>query len=111
MVFYGNESLVISAGLQQFIENKKSTLKYKMDKIVKDALQNLQIGSARLEFEGDKIESNNIQNVLLQEIKYKLYGKEVKARGSIIFVRDELWFFPNQLQFSFSKQSDDNGEF
>jgi hypothetical protein len=29
----------------------------------------------------------------------------VKATGSIIFVHDELWFFPNNLQFSYSKQS------
>ncbi len=105
MVFFGNESLVISAGLQKYIEDKKSTLKYKMDKIVKDALQNLQIGTERLEFKGDSVESNNIQNILLQEIKEKLYGKEVRAKGSIIFVHDELWFFPNQLQFSYKIQS------
>lgn len=108
MVFYGNESLVISAGLQKFIEDKKSTLKFKMDKVVKEALSNLRIGEAKLEFDGDKVESNNVQSMLLQEIKEKLYGKEVKARGSIIFVHDELWFFPNQLQFSYSKQSQEN---
>lgn len=105
MVFFGNESLVISAGLQKFIDDKKSTLKFKMDKIVKEALNELHIGETKLEFEGDKVESNNIQSVLLQEIKEKLYGKEVKATGSIIFVHDELWFFPNNLQFSYSKQS------
>ena len=105
MVFFGNESLVISAGLQKYIDDKKSTLKFKMDKIVKEALSDLRIGEAKLEFVGDKIESNNIQSVLLQEIKEKLYGKEVKAAGSIIFVHDELWLFPNQLQFSYSKQS------
>jgi len=108
MVFFGNESLVISAGLQKFIEDKKSTLKFKMDKVVKEVLSNLRIGEAKLEFDGDKVESNNVQSMLLQEIKEKLYGKEVKARGSIIFVHDELWFFPNQLQFSYSKQSQEN---
>ena len=108
MVFYGNESLVISAGLQKFIEDKRSTLKYKMDNVIKEALKDLKIGELRIEFEGDSIESNNIQSVLLQEIKEKLYGKEVKAKGSIIFVHDELWFFPNQLQFSYTKQSQDN---
>ena len=108
MVFYGNESLVISAGLQKFIEDKRSTLKYKMDSIIKEALKDLKIGESRIEFEGDSIESNNIQSVLLQEIKEKLYGKEVKAKGSIIFVHDELWFFPNQLQFSYTKQSQDD---
>ena len=105
MAFFGNESLMISAGLQKFIDDKKANLKYRMDKIVKEALNNLRIGEAKLEFEGDKVESNNIQTVLLQEIKEKLYGKEVKATGSIIFVHDELWFFPNNLQFSYSKQS------
>jgi hypothetical protein len=108
MVFYGNESLVILAGLQKFIEDKRSTLKYKMDSIIKEALKDLKIGESRIEFEGDSIESNNIQSVLLQEIKEKLYGKEVKATGSIMFVHDELWFFPNQLQFSYTKQSQDN---
>lgn len=107
MVFYGNESLVISAGLQKFIEDKRSTLKYKMDGVIKEALKDLKIGESRIEFEGDSIESNNIQSVL-QEIKEKLYGKEVKARGSIMFVHDELWFFPNQLQFSYTKQSQEN---
>lgn len=105
MVFFGNESLVISAGLQKFIDDKKANLKFKMDKLVQEVLSDLRIGEAKLEFEGNKEESNNIQTVLLQEIKEKLYGKEVKATGSIIFVHDELWFFPNNLQFSYSKQS------
>ncbi|MEP6577181.1 MAG: hypothetical protein ABJB85_12200 [Nitrososphaerota archaeon] len=105
MIFFGNESLVISAGLQKFIDDKKANLKFKMDGVVKEALNHLRIGEAKLEFEGDKVESNNIQTVLLQEIKEKLYGKEVKATGSVIFVHDELWFFPNNLQFSYSKQS------
>ena len=46
MVFYGNESLVISAGLQKFIEDKRSTLKYKMDSIIKEALKDLKIGKS-----------------------------------------------------------------
>jgi hypothetical protein len=108
MVFYGNESLVISAGLQKYINDKKANLKYRMDKVVNDALKDLRIGDTRLEFD-NKIESNNIQNVLLQEIKEKLYGKEVKARGSIMFVHDELWFFPSQLNFSYVLHSKEFG--
>lgn len=101
MVFYGNETLVISAGLQKFIEDKKSTLKYKIEQTIKEAFKDLRIGDTNLELQGDKVETNNIQSVLLQDIKEKLYGKEVKAKGSIMFVHDELWFFPSQLQFSY----------
>lgn len=104
MVFYGIDALVITAGLQKFIEDKKSTLRYKMDKVVQEAMENITIGQLRLDFEGDIVPSSNIQSVLLQEIKEKLYGKEVKARGAIMSVHNELWFFPNQLQFSYGKQ-------
>lgn len=109
MAFFGNETLVISAGLQKYIEDKKATLKYRMDQVVKDAFKGLKIGEVELELEGDKIESNNIQHVLLQEIKEKLYGKEVKARGSIMYVHDGLWFFPSQLQFSYVLHSKEYG--
>lgn len=108
MVFYGNETLLISAGLQKYIDDKKANLKYKMDKVVRDALENLRIGDVKFELD-NMLESNNIQNVLLQEIKEKLYGKEVKARGSIMFVHDELWFFPSQLQFSYVLHSKEYG--
>jgi hypothetical protein len=108
MVFYGDETLVISAGLQKYIQDKKANLKYRVDKVVNDALKDLKIGDLKLEFD-NKIESNNIQNVLLQEIKEKLYGKEVKARGSIMLVHDELWFFPSQLQFSYVIHSKEYG--
>jgi len=109
MVFYGSETLVISAGLQKYIEDRKANLKYKMDQVLKDALKDLKIGEVKLELEGDKVESNNIQSVLLQEIKEKLYGKEVKARGSIMYVHDELWFFPSQLNFSYVLHSKEYG--
>lgn len=76
--------------------------------MVKDALEDLRIGDVKLELD-NKQESNNIQSVLLREIKEKLYGKEVKARGSIMFVHDELWFFPSQLQFSYILHSKEYG--
>jgi hypothetical protein len=76
--------------------------------VVKDALEDLRIGDVKLELD-NKQESNNIQSVLLREIKEKLYGKEVKARGSIMFVHDELWFFPSQLQFSYILHSKEYG--
>jgi hypothetical protein len=103
MVYFGIDALVVTAGLQKFIEDKKSTLRYKMDRVVQEVLKDIRIGESRLEFEGDIAQSSSIQSVLLQEIKEKLYGKEVKARGSIMSMHDEIWFFPNQLQFSYGK--------
>jgi hypothetical protein len=45
-------------------------------------------------------QANDIQTQLLQETRQKLFGRNVSARGSILSVHDELWFFPNQIQLS-----------
>jgi hypothetical protein len=103
MCFFGADSLLIQANVQKFIENKKYNLKATMDSIITKALvqQDLKIGSAKLEVE-ELITSKHpdVQSQLLQEIRQKLFGRNLTAKGSIMFVHDELWFFPNQLQLS-----------
>jgi len=76
-----------------------------MDDVITKAIttqqQDLKIGSARLELEGLITSQHaDVQSQLLNEIKEKLFGGSVTAKGSIMFVHDELWFFPNQLQLS-----------
>ena len=36
----------------------------------------------------------------LEDTRRKLYGRNVHARGSIMYVHDELWFFPNEIRIS-----------
>ena len=68
-----------------------------LEKLYKD----LHIGSANLEVEAvDASSHSDVQSQLLQEIRQKLFGRNATARGSIMFVHDELWFFPNQIQLS-----------
>jgi hypothetical protein len=108
MCFFGNDSLLIPADIQKFVEYKKSTIKSRMDKVI-DILINeekgLTIGDTKLEFGGqnssnDSNVDNNIQTQLLHEVRQKLFGRNVMARGSAMFVHDEVWFFPNQLRLS-----------
>jgi hypothetical protein len=103
MCFFGSDSLLINANVQKFIENKKYNLKSQMDDVITKAIvqQDLKIGAAKLELE-DLITSRHadIQSQLLEEIRQKLYGRNVTAKGSIMFVHDELWFFPNQVHIS-----------
>lgn len=105
MCFFGADSLLIQANVQKFIENKKYNLKSKMDDVITKTIiaqqENLKIGSAKLEVQ-ELITSKHadVQSQLLNEIRQKLFGRNVTAKGSIMLVHDELWFFPNQLQFS-----------
>jgi hypothetical protein len=103
MCFFGSESLLIYANVQKFIENKKYTLKTKMDDVIQKAvqLQDLSIGSAKLEVEElTASPTSDVQSQLLQEIRQRLFGRNATAKGSIMFVHDELWFFPDQIQLS-----------
>ena len=99
--FAGGDSLVIPAGVQGFIENKKSSIKTRMDEVASKAIQDLKIGTTSLGSDAAIVDQqNDIQTQLLHEIRQKLFGRNVSARGSIISVHDELWFFPSQIQFS-----------
>ena len=107
MCFFGNDSLFIPADVQKFVEYKKSTIKSRMDKVIQELVNEedaLKIGDANLEFEGQSVSNtnkdNDIQVQLLQEVRQKLFGRNVMARGSAMFVHDEIWFFPNQLRIS-----------
>jgi hypothetical protein len=103
MCFFGSESLLIYGNVQRFIENKKYSLKAKVEDAVRKAVQeqDLHIGSANLEVqEVAASHLSDVQSQLLQEIRQKLFGRNATARGSIMFVHDELWFFPNQIQLS-----------
>ena len=99
--FVGGDSLVIPAAVQRFIESKKSTLKVRMDEVATKAIQDLRIGDLSLGSEASITDQKtDIQTQLQQETRQKLFGRNVSARGSIISVHDELWFFPSQIQFS-----------
>jgi hypothetical protein len=99
--FAGGDSLVIPASVQRFIESKKSLLKVRMDDVAWKAIHDLRIGDLRLGSEAAITEEKtDIQTQLLQETRQKLFGRNVSARGSIISVHDNLWFFPTQIQFS-----------
>jgi hypothetical protein len=109
MCFFGNDSLFIPSDVQKFVEYKKSTVKSRMDKVVNSLVneeESLRIGDTKLEFEGctsTAANNNNnadIQVQLLHEVRQKLFGRSVMARGSAMFVHDEIWFFPNQLRVS-----------
>ena len=94
-------TLVIPAGVQRFIEGKKSTLKARMDVVASKAIRNLRIGDLILGSDAAITEQKaDLQTQLLQETRQRLFGRNVSAWGSVLSVHDELWFFPNQIRLS-----------
>jgi hypothetical protein len=102
--YYGADSLYIPASVQKFINYKESRLIPRMHDIVKKAVKDLKIGdNIKIQQVSEIRRANdrdNLQRQILEETRQKLYGRNVHARGSIMFVHDELWFFPNQIHIS-----------
>ena len=102
--YFGQESLYIPASVQKFIEYKQSRLIPRMYEVVKKAVKDLKIGDdIEIHPISDVYRVNNRENMqrqILEDTRLKLYGRNVNARGSIMYVHDELWFFPNQIHIS-----------
>ena len=72
-----------------------------MDDVARTAFEDLRIGDLSLGSEAAITEQKtDIQTQILQGTRQMLFGRNVSARGSIISVHDELWFFPTQMQLS-----------
>ena len=104
MCYFGQESLYIPASVQKFIDYKQSRLIPRMYDVVKKSIRDLKIGDdvkiQRISDVYRVTDRENIQRQILEETRQKLYGRNVHARGSIMYVHDELWFFPNQIHIS-----------
>lgn len=104
MCYYGIESLFVPGSIQKFIEYKKSRIIPKMYDTVRRAVKELRIGNdIKIQQVGEMHRANDINHIqrqILEETRQKLYGRNVHAKGTIMFVHDELWFFPNQVHIS-----------
>jgi hypothetical protein len=104
MCYFGQESLYIPASVQKFIGYKQSRLITRIYDVVKKAVKDLKIGDdVKIQRISDVYRASNRENMqrqILEDTRRKLYGRNVNARGSIMYVHDELWFFPNQVHVS-----------
>ena len=102
--YFGQESLYIPASVQKYIDYKRSRLIPRTYEVVKKAIKDSKIGDdIEIHRISDIYRANdreNMQRQILDEARQKLYSRNVNARGSIMYVHDELWFFPNQIHIS-----------
>jgi hypothetical protein len=102
--YFGQESLYMPASVQKFIQYKQSRLVPRMYDVVKKAVKDLKIDNdLKIQAISDVYRASNkesMQRQILEDARQKLYGRNVHARGSIMYVHDELWFFPKQIHIA-----------
>jgi hypothetical protein len=98
-VYFGTSSLFVPAKTEAFISHKKASVVGRIDTIVRKALQELRIGEETLTLRASSTEGVSVQEKLMHELREKLPGRRVEARGSITRLGERLYFFPTDLAF------------
>jgi hypothetical protein len=97
-VYFDERILPISSSLRKFVSKKSLGLRDRSKVIIETVLSDLAIGGSKFEVTEDTSScSRDLQNTLLGEIRQRLMGKEISARGEISKLGDTLYFLPNSI--------------
>jgi hypothetical protein len=101
-VYFDERVLPISTSLRKFISRKSLSLREQAKAIIEAALTGLSVGGCKFEIAEDTSSSSaDLQNTLLAEIRQRLMGKEIRARGEVSKLGNTLYFLPNSIFNSF----------
>jgi len=114
-VYFDERVLPISTSLRKFITRKSLGLTKKVRDVMEGALSDLVIGDCKLEVNNSDTtpsssnSSVDLRGALFGEIRERLMGMEIRARGEVTKLGDTLYFLPNTI-FSAFDDGDDNDE-
>ncbi|MFQ6076611.1 MAG: hypothetical protein ACE5Z5_10835 [Candidatus Bathyarchaeia archaeon] len=96
-VYFDDSNLFLTAGVQRFIGMKRASLKRRVQAVVNRALKELKIGEVRVECLGESGQRVDVQRLLVHDIRRKLLGRTVEARGNVTQLKDRFYFFPQRV--------------
>jgi len=96
-VFFDEQSLYLKGSVLRFVEYRKSNLKDNIFRLSRDIMENLRIDGRNTETLGDADSRIDANRLIFNDIKEKLFGKRVKATGSIVQANNRLYFFPKTI--------------
>lgn len=98
-VYFDKNYLFIRAATQRFVESKKSGVRDRAAGMLRQALEDLRIGKNNLPLTREE-SGIDFQRWLKSEIHTKVLGKDVNSQGRVVYLSDQLCFFPERiLQF------------
>jgi hypothetical protein len=97
-VYFTDSSFPMKEGVRKFIEAKRVSVRDRVQEVMTKAVQGIKIGDAELmaiEGEGQWMDT---QRLILHEVREKLLGRAVKARGSVSWLNGQPYFFPSDIE-------------
>jgi hypothetical protein len=95
-VFFDEETISLKKSIKNFVEYKKAESRKTIYKLAWNIMRDLTIEGWKTEITSHQTKMD-IQRMILSQIRRKLYGKKVKATGSVIQRGDSLFFIPKHV--------------
>jgi len=96
-ICFGENALPLGRGVRDFVEGKRASARVRVQDVMRRAMQNVKIGGVGLEhIDGDE-KWMDVQGFIMHEIRERLLGVAVRAKGSVSWIRGQPYFFPSEI--------------
>jgi hypothetical protein len=96
-VSFTDGSFPMKEGVRRFIEAKRASVRDRVQGVMANAVHGIRIGYMELKAIDGEDQWLDTQRLILHEVKDKLLGRAVKARGNISWLNGQLYFFPSDI--------------
>jgi hypothetical protein len=97
-VHFDQSALFLTANTQRYIEQKRLTLKRRIQTVMKQAFQCLKLGNVESRCFNEDTQQVSTQQLLLCELRQKLLGHLVQTKGNIVQLNDRFYFLPYTIR-------------
>jgi hypothetical protein len=97
-VYFDQSALCLTANTQHYIEQKRSSLKRRIQAVMEQAFQGLKLGNIKLRCLSESKQRVGTQQLLLYKLRQKLLSYPIQARGNIVQLRDRFYFLPYTIR-------------
>jgi len=96
-IYFDEGVLRPRGGISGFVEGKRASAGIRVKEVMRRALQDIKIGDIALrQIDGDE-GWMDVQGLIMHEIRERLIGTDVRARGSVSLVGGQPYFFPSEI--------------
>jgi len=96
-VSFGENALPLGRGLRDFIDGKRASARARVQDVMRRAVQGVKLGGAELKRLDVDEKLMDVQGFIMHEIRERLLGTAVRARGSVSWMRGQPYLFPSEI--------------
>ena len=96
-VYFEDSTFHLKEGVRRFIEAKRSSAKWRVQGIMREALHGIKVGETELKPVDEGDQWIDTKRFILHDIRERLLRTSIRARGSVCWMNGQPYFFPSDI--------------